>query len=269
MPRARIDELELFYETDGAGEPVLLLMGLGGEHHAWDLQREDLARRHRLVLLDNRDAGASDEARGPYGTADMAADALGLMDHLAIERFHVVGASMGGAIAQHLALLAPARVASMVLASTWGRTDAILAVILGSWRLMAERLGPEEFLRAQSPWAFTYRFLQSPPAEVVALQARFRERGALKSVAAYQRQVDACLAHDALGLLPLLRTPTLVLVAEDDILTPPRYGRAVGAALARAEVTILPATGHACFLETPKAFTQRVLGFLARHPLSA
>src|SRR2546422_6470858 len=74
MPRARVGELELFYDTDGSGEPVLLLMGLGGEHHAWDLMRPDLARRYRLVLVDNRDAGASSEARGAYTLDDMAGD---------------------------------------------------------------------------------------------------------------------------------------------------------------------------------------------------
>jgi pimeloyl-ACP methyl ester carboxylesterase len=269
MPRVRVGDFELFHDLDGAGEPVLLLMGLGGEHHAWDLVRPELARQYRLVLLDNRDAGASDEACGPYGPGDMAADALAVMDHLGLERFHVVGASMGGAIAQHLALLAPARVASLVLASTWARTDAFLAAVLRSWRLLVARLAPEEFLAAQAPWAFTHRALTAPPPEMVALQEAFRARGVLRSVAAYQRQVDACLAHDVLGLLPLLGTPALVLVGEDDILTPPRYGRAVAAALGRAEVAMLPAAGHACFLETPKPFVTRVLRFLGQHRLSA
>ena len=269
MPRVRIGELELFHTTDGAGEPVLLVMGLGGEHRAWDLVRRELARRYRLVLVDNRDAGASDEANRPYGTGDMAADALGVIDHLGIERFHVVGASMGGAIAQHLALLAPTRVATLVLIGTWGRTDAFLRTVLTGWRLTVERLSPEQFIAALAPWAFTYRFLEAPSPEVVALQTAARERGLLKSVAAYQRQVDACLAHDTLALLPLLRTPTLVLVGEDDILTPPRYARALGAALPRGEVVLVPASGHACFLETPKPLAERVLRFLARHPLAA
>src|SRR2546427_11454400 len=113
MPRVRAGELELFYDTDGAGEPVLMLMGLGGEHHAWDLVRPDLARRHRLVLVDNRDAGKSDEARSPYALDAMASDALAVMDAIGVERFHVVGASMGGAIAQRLTLQAPTRVATL------------------------------------------------------------------------------------------------------------------------------------------------------------
>jgi pimeloyl-ACP methyl ester carboxylesterase len=269
MPRVRVGEIELAYEIDGTGEPLLLLMGLGGDRQAWDLVRPDLARRHRLVLLDNRDAGESAEACGPYGLADMAADALALMDHLGIERFHLAGASMGGAIAQHLALLAPTRVATLTLIGTWGRTDAFLRTILAGWRLMVERLSPEQFLAALAPWAFTYRFLEAPSPEVVALQTAARERGLLTSVAAYQRQVDACLAHDTLALLPLLRTPSLVLVGEDDILTPPRYGRALAAALGDAQVVIVPATGHACFLETPKAVADRMLRFLGGQALAA
>jgi 3-oxoadipate enol-lactonase len=269
MPKVRVGELEIFYDVEGEGEPVVTLMGLGGEHRAWDLQRAELARRHRVILIDNRDAGASDEAQGGYGTGDMAADALGILDQLGVERFHVVGASMGGAIAQHLALQAPTRVATLVLASTWARTDPFLAAVFTGWRLLVERLDPEAFLAVQAPWAFTHRFLASPPPEVVAAQARLRDRGVPKSIAAYQRQVDACLAHDTIGLLPLLQTPTLVLVGEDDILTPARYARTIAAALGRAELVVLPATGHACFLESAKPFTDRVLRFLARHPMRA
>jgi pimeloyl-ACP methyl ester carboxylesterase len=260
-----VGELELAYDVEGEGEPVLLLMGLGGDRQGWDLVRPELARRHRLVLFDNRDAGESDEARGAYGLAEMAADALALMDHLGIERFHVLGASMGGAIAQHLALQAPTRVASLVLAATWGRTDGFLAAILGSWRVQVERLEPEVFLAGVMPWAFTYRAFQHPSPELLAFQEARRARGTLlRSVAAYQRQVDACLAHDTLGLLPMLRTPALLLAGEDDILTPARYARAVAASLAGAEVALVPASGHACFLETPKPFADRVLRFLAR-----
>jgi pimeloyl-ACP methyl ester carboxylesterase len=269
MPRARVGELELHYEEDGAGEPVLLLMGLGGELGAWSLVRPELARRFRCVLVDNRDAGRSAEATAPYGLADMAADALGVMDALGVERFHVVGASMGGAIAQHLALAAPARVATLVLAATWARTDAFLRAVLGGWRLLVARLDADEFLAVQAPWAFTPRFLEHPAPEVLAVQAARRAPGLVTSVAAYQRQLDACLAHDLAGLLPILRTPTLVLTGEDDILTPPRYGRALAATLARAEMHLFPATGHACFLERPKAFAERVVRFLDHHPLAA
>src|SRR5262249_39249866 len=146
-------------------------------------------------------------------------------DHLGLERFHVVGASMGGAIAQRLAHAAPARVASLVLASTWGRTDAFLSAVFGGWRLLVERLAPEEFLRVQAPWAFTHRFLGSPPPEGVAGRARFRGRGVRVPAGPYQRQGDASLGHDALALLPALRMPAMVVGGEEDTLPPPRYAR--------------------------------------------
>lgn len=267
MPRTRVGAHDLFYDVDGSGEPLLLLMGLGGEHHGWDLVRAELARRHRLVLVDNRDSGQSDEAQAAYGIGDMAADALGVMDHLGIERFHVAGASMGGAIAQQVALQAPHRVASASLLCTWARTDAFLAAVLQGWRMLVARLAPEEFMAALLPWAFTHRFFQAPPPEVLARQAEWRERGLIKSAPAYQRQIDACLAHDSLEMFLLLRTPCLVLVGEDDILTPARYGRALAAGWPGSELVLVPAAGHACFLETPKAVTERMLRFLAAHPM--
>jgi pimeloyl-ACP methyl ester carboxylesterase len=265
MPYASVGGLRVSYETDGEGEPLLLLPGLGADHHLFDLQREALARIHRLILVDHRDAGASDEATSPYGIAEMAQDALAIVDDVGVGRFHVLGVSMGGAIAQQVALQAPDRVASLVLASTWGRTDAFLRAVLEGWRWMIARLTPEQFLAAQAPWIFSARFLASPPPEYLTLQAGMRERGWPRSVAAFERQVLACLAHDALGVLPLLQTPTLVLAGEEDILTPPRYGRALAAMLGRAELGMLTGVGHASLLESPKPFAERVLRFVARH----
>ena len=267
MAHASIGGLRLFYETDGGGEgePLLLLPGLGADHHLFDLQRAALGRAHRLILVDNRDAGASDEATSPYGIAEMAQDALAIVDQLGGGRFHVLGVSMGGAIAQQVALQAPDRVASLVLVSTWGRTDPFLHAVLEGWRLMIARLTPEQFLAAQAPWVFSARFLASPTPEFAALQAGIRERGWPRSVAAYERQVLACLAHDALAVLAILQTPTLVLAGEEDILTPPRYGRALAAMLGRAELGLLTGVGHACLLESPKPFAEKVLRFLARH----
>jgi pimeloyl-ACP methyl ester carboxylesterase len=265
MPHATAGGLRLFYDTHGEGEPLLLLPGLGADHHLFDLQREAFARQHRLILLDPRDAGHSDEAATPYGIADMAQDALSVMDHVAPgERFHVLGVSMGGAIAQQLALQAPDRVGSLVLASTWGRTDPFLRSVLEGWRVMIARLTPEEFLAAQAPWLFSARFLASPTPEVAALQAAMRQRGWPRSVAAIERQIVACLGHDALAVLAILQTRALVLVGEDDILTPPRYGRALAAMLGRAELGLLSGCGHASLLEAPKPFAERVLKFLSR-----
>src|SRR5262245_52147671 len=122
MPRVRVGELELAYSIEGGGEPLLVLapgLGLGGATLGWDLLRGELAGAHRLILVDHRDTGASGAATSSYSMGELGAEVVALMDHLGIERFHLVGASMGAAVAQHVALQAPTRVASMVLVSAW------------------------------------------------------------------------------------------------------------------------------------------------------
>jgi len=265
MERVGRGDVEIAFELDGQGEPLVLLMGLGGDHHAWDLLRPLLRRRHQLVLIDNRDAGLSSEASGGYGLGDMAADVLAVVDRLGMDRFHVLGASMGGAIAQHLALAAPQRIASMMLLGTWVRTDAFLRAVLGSWRALVERVPAELFVTQQLPWLYGPRSLQDPPAEVVAWQEQARARGLIKSPGAIGRQIDACLAHDLADVLIMLRTPTLVMVGEDDILVPARHARHVVSCLFTAEYQAIPAAGHAAFLETPKAVAERVLRMTERH----
>lgn len=269
MPSLRAAELELHWEEEGAGDPLLLLPGLGADHHEFDFVRAELAKRHRLVLIDPRDTGASGEAAAPYGLADVALDALRVADELGLGRFAVLGACMGGAVAQHLALQAPDRVAAMVLVATWPRTDAFLRTVLESWRAQASRLGTEAFPSGQAAWLHAPRVLAAPPPEIAAAWRVVRERGWPRSVPAFERQVDACAAHDALPALVLLQTPTLVLVGEEDILTAPRYSRALAARLGRAEVVLLPGVAHAALAEDPKGVAERALRFLARHPAAS
>jgi len=156
-------------------------------------------------------------------------------------------------------------VASLVLISTWGRTDAFLRAVFEGWRLMISRLTSAQFLAAQAPWLLSPRHLTSPTPELVAQEKGMCERGWPRSVSAFERQVGACIAHDVLAVLAILQTPSLVLAGEDDILTPPRYGRALGAMLGHAEFGLLTGVGHAGLLESPKPFAERVLRFLARH----
>ena len=106
---------KLYYEIHGEGEPLLLIMGLGSDSTGWLLQLADFAEHFKVITFDNRDVGRSSEAAGPYTLAEMAADTAGLMDALAIERAHVLGGSMGGAIAQELVLNYPEKMNKLIL----------------------------------------------------------------------------------------------------------------------------------------------------------
>src|SRR5881396_8351 len=104
MPRVRVGDIDMYYVEAGAGEPLVLVMGFSGDHSAWGLQFHALAQRCRVIAFDNRGVGQTDAPDRPYTTRMMADDTVGLMDALGVARAHVVGVSMGGMIAQELAL---------------------------------------------------------------------------------------------------------------------------------------------------------------------
>ena len=122
MPTANIGEVDLYYEVHGSGEPLVMVLGLGQDIATWGFQIEELSKHLRLIVFDNRDSGKSSRCSDNYTTETMARDILGLMDHLRIEKTHLLGTSMGGMIAQHVALMAPERLKSLILAGTtsWG-----------------------------------------------------------------------------------------------------------------------------------------------------
>ena len=119
MPTIEANGQTLYYEVHGEGEPLLLVMGLASDTLAWALQVPAFAERHQTIVFDNRDVGQSSMADGPYEISDMAQDALALADALELDSFHLLGVSMGGAIAQEMALAAPERIRTLTLAVTW------------------------------------------------------------------------------------------------------------------------------------------------------
>lgn len=121
MARAQIGEIQINYETHGKGPPLIMILGLGQDMATWGLQISELSSHFKLIVFDNRDSGKSSLCKGNYSTEDMAQDTIGLMDHLGIERAHLLGTSMGGMIAQQVAIMAPERVNSLILAGTTSR----------------------------------------------------------------------------------------------------------------------------------------------------
>ena len=118
MPVAKVGDLQIFYEEYGRGQPLLMLLGLGQDIATWGLQISEFAKYFRVIVFDNRDAGKSPRSLEAYTTVAMAGGTAGLMDSLGIEHAHLLGISMGGMIAQHVALMYPTRVTSLILAST-------------------------------------------------------------------------------------------------------------------------------------------------------
>jgi pimeloyl-ACP methyl ester carboxylesterase len=223
------------------------------------------AERYRVIAFDNRGAGQTDAPDHPYTTRMMADDACGLLDALAIDRAHVIGVSMGGMIAQELALTHPHRVRSLHLGCTLARPDASIQTLIAGWREIRRRVDREVSLRALGPWLFAARTYIERPEFVEMIVQNALAHPHPQTLTGYVRQGDAVATHDTLDRLGALRCPTLVSVADEDILIPPRFSRQLADRIPGATFQTLPGAGHVYFWELPDHFNTLSLTFLANH----
>jgi pimeloyl-ACP methyl ester carboxylesterase len=265
MPKVTVNGIELHYVETGRGDPLLMIMGFGGDHLAWTFQVPALGASYRVLTFDNRGAGQSSVPDEPYSTRMMAQDAVGLLDALGVERAHVLGVSMGGMIAQEVALQHPRRVRSLQLHCTYARPDRYMLALMDTWRAVRAKATAEEWLRTVALWLFSPRtYAERPEFVEMVIQTGLANPHPF-TLTGFLRQGDAVRGHDALDRLPALACPTLVSVAEDDILVPPRFARSVAAAVPRAELRVIEAAGHAYFWERADLFNTMCLDFLANH----
>lgn len=263
MPFAVVDGLRLYYESHGGGDgpPLVLVMGLGGDSTAWPLQLAAFTARHRVIVFDNRGAGRSDAPDVPYTTRGMAGDLLGLLDALGVERAHLLGLSMGGAIAQEAALAAPERFATLQLHATWAGPHPYFHALVRAVRTAKLEFEPEAFYRALSVWLFTPEgFLTQPELVELVVQRSIHNPYPI-ALPAYLRQIEAVLGHDARDRLHGIRCPTLVGVGDRDLITPPALAEELAGRIPGARLARLPA-GHGALWEAPEAFNRLCLEFL-------
>jgi 3-oxoadipate enol-lactonase len=263
MPRVRVDGISLAYERHGRrGDWVLLVHGLGYGRWGWAWNAPALARRFRVLSFDNRGIGGSDAPPGPYTVAEMAADAAGLLEALGIARAHVVGASLGGFIAQELARRWPERVGRLVLVATSFGGTPVFPMPERTARLLAGAPGlPErERLRLLVENALSRGFVRRHP-EVVERLVRLRLRAA-QPLEAWRAQAAAGAGFDSSGWVGEIRAETLVVVGASDAVIDPRAGRLLARAIPGARLARLPG-GHLIMVEQATRFNDLVSRFLA------
>jgi 3-oxoadipate enol-lactonase len=273
MSTVTVGDVELYYEEHGSGDPLLLIMGLAADSTAWLFQLPAFAERYRTIVFDNRGVGRSSKPAGPYRIATMADDAAGLLDALGISRAHVVGVSMGGMIAQELALQHPEKVRGLVLACTYpepddeirrGRESSMAQLGVGAGGATSIDLAaidPMMLFQTLLPRVFSPTFLQNQLPTLMQLFG-----GALQwgfSVEAIMAQVDAVMGHKATDRLGTISSPTLVLTGDADLLIPCANSDVIASKIPGARLTKIPGGTHGFNFETPDLFNREVLDFLA------
>ena len=261
------DGTRIHYRVTGrpGAPPILFIQGLGADKHGWDLQRLATAPWYQAVALDNRGAGLSDKPRGEYSLEQMADDAIAVLDHAKVDTAHVVGASMGGAISQIIAVKYPERTRSLTLACTAGRNHPWREELLASWRDAALERGTSSMSKEAARWVIGPRSFRRLLPALGWLGPLALGRPAYAFAAQCDAILNAAEKHEELiAQLPDIAVPTLVVVGNQDILTPRGDSEDLADRIPTAELVVISGAAHGFMVEHAATFNRVLLEFLGR-----
>ena len=271
MPFTRVQDIRIYHEVRGDGEPLLMIAGYADHAGHWFRQMPALSRRYRAITFDNRGAGRSDKPDVPYTMQMLADDAAGLLHTLGIDAAHIYGVSMGGMIAQEFALSHPEMTASLVLGCTscggahLVMPDAeVLRVLMDEDRMTS--LTPAEAAREMFTYTCSEQFNRANPGVVEQYVATTAAHPA--PLHGLKRQIEAIMTHDTHDRLPHLAAPTLVIAGTGDRLMPPANAELLASRMPDAELILLEGVGHGFWYEAVDEANEAIRGFIDRHPIS-
>lgn len=267
MPIIHTNGIDLYYEEQGSGEPLLLIMGITATGSVWEKHVAHWQKQFRCITVDNRGVGLSDKPAGPYTTAQMADDCAGLLDALHIQKVRVVGCSMGSTIAQQLAIRYPEKIVSMVLMCPWARCDNNAKATFQHMINCKAGLEPEAFslfiqllIYSKSSWDDHSMFV-----EMAAGRKQAAADQQIQPLHGLSGQAAACINHDVLSQLPQINQRVLVIGGKADVFTPLWMAEEVAGAIPNAELHLYDGCGHAFHWEKIADFNVRISNWLMDH----
>ena len=266
MPKIQVNDITMNYETQGSGEPLVLIPYLAADNACYAFQVADYAKHFTCISLDPRGAGETDKPDRTYSTELFADDVAAFMAAIGVEKAHVSGLSLGGAIGLWLASKYPERVKSLSLHSSWPKSDPFLKAVAGNWQIIAKGLGNvhDTMIQGIFPFCFTPELYAAKPEYIEQIAAFVRGRPE-QPVDAFLRQSDAFIAHDALGQLTKIKAPTQITFGRQDILTSTRFVGPFRSGVKYSELVIFEMCAHAPICENVSEFNEKTLAFLKRH----
>lgn len=266
MPKVRANGIEVFYEEQGTGEPLLLIAGFACDHTNWSQMIPVLAPRYRVIVFDNRGVGQTSVPDTPFSIRQMAEDTAGLLKAIGLSRVHVVGHSMGGQIAQELVLSHPELVGTLMLLASCAKLDERGKAVIESWGDLPRLVDAVTGLRLSFPWIYTSDFYARPGAIERVIEEVLNSSFPPSPLGIY-RQSRAITSCDTSTRLDAIERPTMVVVGREDILSRISFSEQLVEGIRGAELVVLEKCGHGLPTESSEAAAAVLLDFLSRNPL--
>lgn len=260
MPKIAIGNAELYYEEHGSGDPVMLVPGLNGVGAFWAKQVPALAKEFRVIVHDHRGTGQSSKSLVDYSVDQMAADSLKLMDALKLDKAHYVGHSTGGAMGLTVAQDAPQRLRGLVLSAAWAGADPYFNRCFAARREVLAKLGWESYLRLSATYLWPGYWITARERQMAEEEKKTAD--SIGDSTIMLRRIDAIMRYDRRAKAGSVKAPTLVIVAADDVTTPPYLSEELARLIPGAKLAVLPRGGHFAPIVEPESYNAALLEFL-------
>jgi pimeloyl-ACP methyl ester carboxylesterase len=260
MPKVNLNGIDLFYDIQGTGEPLLLISGFLCDHTYWSVLMPHFTSQYQIIRLDNRGVGRSSAPDSPYSLQQLAHDIAALLEYLNIHQVQVAGHSMGGQIAQELALLYPQKVKKLILISSLAKGDEQLNHIITTWGVLPQYIDMKLYHQVIFPWIFSRNFYSTPEIIEQLIESAVNYPF-LPPIHSIYHHSQAILGGDTIDLLQNILCPTLVLVGKQDILLPIKFSQELTAGIPNAKLSVIDG-GHGFIIESPKIVATEMLNFL-------
>ena len=240
----------------------MLLMGFGADGSVWEKHVTEYEKHFQCILIDNRGVGKSDAPEGPYTTEMMANDTIAVMDHLGVTKAQVAGISMGGAIAQSLALNHPARVSNLVLISSWSSFNNYAKTVYENLKKLRKVAPANHFMELLQLWIFAPPHYEHSLVDLKDGQRDALENPNPQTTSGFDGQLDACIKHNTVDRLHEIKVPTLITIGMMDIFTPPTFSDILHEKISGSEIVRFPTGGHVHHWEDLERFNEVTTRFL-------
>jgi 3-oxoadipate enol-lactonase len=262
MPKISLRDIEINYQEEGSGFPLILIHGLNGDLTGWALVMPAFAGHYRTIALDVRGHGRSGKPDQPYSIRQFSEDLREFLHQLRVPKAHILGLSMGGAIAQQFALDHPEKIRSLLLVSTFSYVDEQARQAFSRLSQSLSAGGYPAFFDEVVKLAFTPEYIRANPGPISELKEK---RIKINSPAAIGRATDACLAFNLKEEISEIALPTLIVSGREDIFTPIHLAEQIHRSIRGSEWKIIEGVGHNLYIEKAPQLTQLALEFLSRH----